>query len=301
MRRAMISAMALAMIAAPTSAQVVDQPDPDMITLTGDFLMPITINGLAMQLRIDPLIGGHMVLNSASSAQLNIKPSMIGGVHRVGPVAVFAYSNVVNLQYGAVQEKKRIFRLKERAVSTIGDGIAAPAALDFKKVRLILRPEKSGETLVQLPLSKNGHHIALNIDGQEVAAGFNLLLDETLASADTGLLLSNLQRGSFSDAPTKTEIRMGVERPVRMMTLGEPLKLDSLSLAKLLVRVSDFGDASSIPAGARVDDDEIVVTGKSKKKPRHRLYLGRDFLKDCSSITYDFPARVVRLSCFAAA
>lgn len=287
--------------ATPASAQVIAGPEPDMITLSGDFLMPITINGLSMQLRVDPDIGGYMVLNSQSSAKLTVKPSMIGGVHRVGPISVFASSNVVNLSYGAINEKKRIFRLKERAVSPVGDGIAAPASLTYKKVRLILRPAQAGESEVKIPLSKDGHAMLIQIGNHNVRAGFNMLRDESLATADTGLLLATLQRGSFTDTQTKAVIRMDVERPVRMMLLDNPLKIDRLSLGKVFVRIRDFGDASAIPEGELVDDDEIVVTGKSKKKPNHRLNLGRDFLKTCSTITYDFPARMVRLSCLSKA
>ncbi len=293
---------ALALIALPdlAQAQMTPGPEADMITLSGDMIIPITIEGLSMQLRVDPDIGGSIVLNVAPGERLGKKPSMIGGVHRVGPVSVFAFSNVVSLSYGDKKEKKRIFRTKERNTSSIGDGIASPTALAYKKVRLILRPALGGERMVELPLSKDGKNMILMIGGQPVPAGFNLLRDETLATADTGLLISNAQRGSFSGATQNAVIRMGVERPVRAITLADPLQFSGLILDRLLVRVSDFGDASSIPEGSTVDDDEIIVTAASKKKPRHALNLGRDFLKSCSSITYDFPAQKVRLSCVVA-
>ena len=281
-------------------AQMTTGPEADMITLSGDMLIPMTIEGQSMQLRVDPDIGKVIVLNSASGARLGKKPSMIGGVHRIGPVSVSAFSNVVSLAYGDRKEKKRIFHTKERSSSLIGDGIASPAALSYNKVRLILRPTQSGERILEMMLNKDGKSMILMIGGQPVPAGFNLLRDETLATADTGLLIANAQRGSFSAAAQNTVIRMGVERPVRPMTLADPLLFSGLTLDRVLVRVSDFGDASSIPEDNMVDDDEIVVTAASKKKPRHALNLGRDFLKNCSSITYDFPAQKVRLSCAVA-
>jgi len=58
--------------------------------------------------------------------------------------------------------------------------------------------------------------------------------------------------------------------------------------------------ATSIPdANAVADPDEIVVTAKSKKKPRYSISLGTEYLKNCSSITYDLRAKTVALSCAA--
>ncbi len=295
-----LSTLALIALPALAQAQMIAEPALDMITLSGDMLIPMTIEGQSMQLRVDPDIGEYIVLNSASGARLGKKPSMFGGVHRIGPVSVWAFTNVVSLSYGDKKEKKRVFLMKDRDSSAIGDGIAAPAALSYKKVRLILRPAQAGERTAEFVLSKDGKNVILMIGGQPIPAGFNLLRDETLATADTGLLISNAQRGSFSGVPQNAVIRMGVERPVRPMALADPLQFSGLMLDRILVRVSDFGDASTIPEGSSVDDDEIIVTAASKKKPRHALNLGRDFLKNCSSITYDFPAQKVRLSCIVA-
>lgn len=96
------------------------------------------------------------------------------------------------------------------------------------------------------------------------------------------------------------EIAFGVERPVRTLTLGAPLRLGALAVATLGVRTADIGNVSTIRDADEPtpDPDEVVVTAKMKRDPnRDRLALGRDQLDRCSSIVFDKPARQVRLAC----
>jgi ABC-type hemin transport system ATPase subunit len=75
------------------------------------------------------------------------------------------------------------------------------------------------------------------------------------------------------------------------------MDIGGLPLRGLLVRISDFGDATTIKNSEEVDGDEIVVTAQSKKKPRHALSLGRGFLEQCSSLTFDYTIQQVKMSC----
>ena len=132
---------------------------------------------------------------------------------------------------------------------------------------------------------------------QRVAVGFNLLRNETLATASTGNLFAATNQGAFAEQQKLEIIRFGVERPVRSIKLGLPLDVGGRALNEILVRVADFGDASAIPENQAADEDEIVVTAKSKKKPNYSMALGRTFLSQCSSLTYDFKAKLVHFSC----
>ena len=94
------------------------------------------------------------------------------------------------------------------------------------------------------------------------------------------------------------QIRFGIERPVRTMRLSAPLLIGGRPLTELGVRTADFGNASGIPeVGAVTDPDEIVVTAAKKGERDYSLLVGRDFLSGCSSLTYDFPAKLIRLRC----
>jgi hypothetical protein len=85
------------------------------------------------------------------------------------------------------------------------------------------------------------------------------------------------------------------------MTLAQPVPFGAFLLSEMDVRVHDFGDATGIAEAAvnaeGGDSDEIVVTGKSDKDINLRVTLGRDFLKGCSSITYDLQHNKILLSC----
>lgn len=95
------------------------------------------------------------------------------------------------------------------------------------------------------------------------------------------------------------EIAFGIKRPIRTLTLTRALGVGPLSLHTLGVRTMDNGNASDIAeAGTKADPNEIVVTAKGKHDPnRDRLSLGADTLARCSSIVFDKPARVIRLTC----
>jgi hypothetical protein len=65
----------------------------------------------------------------------------------------------------------------------------------------------------------------------------------------------------------------------------------------MMVRTSDFGSTGTIPeADARLDPDEVVITGSKKQKDLW-LEIGRDYLDRCSSIVFDKPRKRVTLSC----
>jgi hypothetical protein len=75
------------------------------------------------------------------------------------------------------------------------------------------------------------------------------------------------------------------------------MDIGGLPLNSLLVRVSDFGDATQIKDADAADSDEIIVTAASKKKPKYQMTLGSDFLSRCSSLTFDYKVKQVQMSC----
>ena len=272
---------------------------PKILELSGDFTVPLIIEGKPMRLRVDPDIGSSRALNAEAAQALGLKEGMIRGVHMVGPVKLTAGSRTINIDYGVQKAKDRVFWFLDRAASSAGDGIIAPTALPHDIVIFNLRAPQANERQFSLPLSSSGGNAWLMVGTERVAVGFNLLRDETLATASTGNLFAATNQGAFAEQQKLEIIRFGVERPVRSIKLGLPLDVGGRALNEILVRVADFGDASAIPENQAADEDEIVVTAKSKKKPNYSMALGRTFLSQCSSLTYDFKAKLVRFSCAA--
>lgn len=242
------------------------------------------------------------MVNADIAKALALKPSMIGGLHMIGPIRLKAASDSARIDYGGTVQKDRLFWF-DRSASAISDGAVHPTMLPYSNVRFVLGPKAPNERETVLPLEGAG---MFGIGGGygkfaygdiELQISFSLKRLETLMTAPVGVELAAGQGGAFSEQQRQSLIRFGVERPVRLLRFDRPLLLFDRPLASALVRVNDFGDASTIPDQTGIDQDEIVVTGKAKKKTRYSLTLGRDFLKDCSSLTFDMKAKLIRLSC----
>jgi hypothetical protein len=292
-----LAELALAIGLMATASFASDRESDKVLELTGGYTIDVKINDQPFKMMIDPDIGSSRVLNDEAAKKLGLKGSMVAGVHMVGPVKLRAQSNVLNYNFGDAQDKKRTFWFEDRSATTLADGVISAAALPYRIVRFNMQPVEQGEKLFTLPLSKGGNNAVLIVQGVEIAIGFNLERDASIATASTGLLLSEVFDGGFSGPAVATMIRFGVERPTRPMLLKQTMEIGGLPLASLLVRVSDFGDASVIKDADDPDGDEIVVTGESKKKPRHQMELGRDFLSHCSTLTFDYGRNQVQMSC----
>ncbi|MEY3634114.1 MAG: hypothetical protein RLZZ61_524 [Pseudomonadota bacterium] len=267
-----------------------------------DFIIPVTINGTIYRWEVSPEGNAARVLNADIAKRLALKPSMIGGIHMVGPVRLIAASDSVRIDYGGIVRKDRLFWF-DRPASDMSDGAVHPAMLPYSHVRFVLGPKGANERESLMPLDGVG---IFGVGGgvgkfkygdAEIHISFSLKRQEALMTAPTAVLLATEQGGAFSEQQRQAIIRFGVERPVRLLRFERPFSLFERPVTAALVRVSDFGDASIIPDGTKADQDEIIVTGKAKKKPQYSIILGRDFLKGCSSLTYDMKAKLIRLSC----
>lgn len=276
---------------------------PTSMTLSGDNIVSVTINGEQVRIKADPAYSGLVTVNPDVVARARLKPSMIGAMHFVGPVRLTFRSDAAKLDYGFGVSKRRVMWPDRPIVSGV-DGIAGPNALPWSRLTFTTGPKADGEQEIDLPLEVSGPFglrgsiTKLRLGDQEINAWFSLMLPQSLATAGLGAELARTNGGEMTGTAHSALIRFGIERPVRTMRLSTPLLIGGRPLTELGVRMADFGDASSIPeAGAKADPDEIVVTAEKKGKRDYSLLLGRDFLSGCSSITYDFPAELIRLSC----
>lgn len=276
---------------------------PTSLTLSGDNTVSVTINGEQVRIKADPAYAGLVTVNPDVVARARLKPSMIGGLHFVGPVRLAFRSDAAKLDFDFGATKHRVMWPDRPIVSGV-DGIAGPNALPWSRLTFVIGPKLEGEQEIDLPLEVagpfgwRGSITKLKLGDQEINVWFSLMLPQSLATAGLGAELARTNGGEMNGTAHPALIRFGIERPVRTMRLSTPLLVGGRPLSELGVRMADFGDASGIPeAGARPDPDEIVVTAERKGKRDYSLLLGRDFLSGCSSITYDFPAKLIRLSC----
>jgi hypothetical protein len=299
--------LAVSALAVPALAKPKQEAGPAyLLSLSGDNIIDIKLNGNSYRLLVDPDAAGTRVVNPAVARALALKPSMLGFRHSVGPVTVRAESDGVTVGYGFVTKKDRVLWF-DRDSTTRADGIVGPSALPYQLVRFTLAPPQAGEKTIILPLEifgpfgLGGAGARLRLGKDELLVRFTLDRDVNLATAPTGLFLASALDGTLSGETQSTHIRFSVNRPTRRMTLARPLMFGGRAVRDIAVRVSDFGDATLIPDGAArpasQDSDEIIVTARKKQKVKRELVLGRNFLAGCSSLTYDFKNRQIRISC----
>ncbi len=240
------------------------------------FRLPVSINDVPFIVTIVPVIGSARIVSSEVARKLGLKGGLVKGRADIGPVRLIANSGSARIRYGQVTDPGRIFWFDGPAAFAL-DGEFAPGSLPFEKVTFRIKPPAPREETISL--------------------GIDLKQHETIVHASPGVLLAARHEGQYTGTTRPAVIEYGIVRPVRPMTLAKPLPIGGLRLASVLVRVSDFGDASSIPDGQNTDENEIVVNAKSRRKTRHSIVFGTDFLNSCSQLTYDFRSMKVLLTC----
>jgi len=225
---------------------------------------------------------------------------------KVGPVRVKGAARIASIGLDGHAAKARVQWFETEAYR-FADALAGPDALPAPVVRFHLRAPRAGETSVTLPLAPRRWWLATTprrFDGKEVRFAFAPHFPISVASAAAGAAIASDLGGTLGGETQHVRISHGVERPVRRMALARPLAFGATPLDALLVRTRDYGDASTIAAGAEDDPSEsggdVLVTGKRKgTPPSYVVYLGADALRGCSSITYDKVAATVTLSCMS--
>ncbi|MBB4152679.1 hypothetical protein GGQ80_000555 [Sphingomonas jinjuensis] len=305
MRRTM-AIVALGMIGA--------KAPPAERVVSGDALLRSRVGDVPATLRIDPAAPAMPLFDQAFAERARLKLKGKWGIsigYAVGPVSVMTRTQVVPLDLGAGADKRRI-GWSSRPFSAAAEGSVGPDALPEPVVRFQLHSPRPDERTVALPMIRNTGPFglfgnfsttfaAIEVAGEPMRLRLDPFHPRTLATAGAAVRLAHVFDGTVSGEPRATEIFFGVKRPVRDLTLRRPFAIGPLAIVALGVRVADAGSAASIreAGAASFDPDEVVVTAKGKKRDirRDTVSLGADYLARCSSIVFDKPAGLIRLSC----
>jgi hypothetical protein len=304
-----VSVFGGALLGTPASAKKM-APLPDELVLTGDNIITVTISGRDVRLEVRPESAQAPMLNPDIAKAMALKTGMFGFTARIGPDRVSGVSAVLKANYGAKAEKQRIF-WADRASSNISDGTINPASLPYKRVKFLLAKPAFGEIITNLPLDnfgflgREGMGTTVAIGDKKMKVQFALIRSENLVSAPTGNWIADHNGGQLSGPAKSTLIAFFISRPTRSMSLTQPITVGDAALNAIDVRVRDYGDTSGISeaktdASTSADDgdtSEIVVMGKKEKDVDLKLVLGRDYLRGCSSLTYDLDKRRILISC----
>ncbi len=318
-----LAALLLAASAAPLAAQALPpdpQPSaprapvppealPEELVLEGDNIVTVTVNGVPLRFEVSADTFGTALVNPGVAARLMLLPEARRG-WQFGPVSVEGVAAPVLADFGAGPVPLSL-SWSERAASARADGVIGVHLLPRKRVTFALHPPAPGETEQRFPMHRAGGRANTRI-GTEVTVGKKKLMvifaaqrAENLVTAPAANFIATHREGGFEPGSEGTAVmNFAVERPTRMMRLAEPILLGDLVIERFAVRIEDYGYPRQVgeiaPGDPRFDRNHILVSRrKGKGRPDLLTRIGRDQIAHCSSITYDFAASEIRLSCAA--
>lgn len=285
----------LALVAAAAPAE--------RVVTIGDTLAA-RVNGVAVQMRVDPAGTAMPLIDDAAAARAGLKAGMIGIGYAIGPRRILGRTALAPIDLGTGPARHRIGFTPRRYAGAV-EGTIGPAGLPETAVRFRLRAPLPNEHKVMLPMGDQGGLAAnwgerfaiVMVGGAPMRIRFDPYHPRTLATAGAAARLAAANRGVMTGTSSTAEIAFGIQRPVRDMTLGAPLQVGPLSIARLGVRTSDFGSIDGLPSD-QADPDEVLVAAKRKHDANaDRINIGSDLLNHCSSILFDTKRRQIELSC----
>ena len=275
----------------------------ERVIAIGD-LVRARINGVAVEVRVDPAGTAMPLIDDAAASRAGLRAGMIGIGYAVGPQKVLGRTSLAPVDLGSGPVKHRV-GFTARRYAGAAEGTIGPAGLPDAAVRFRLRPALPNERTITLPMGDQGGFAAnwgerfaiVTVGGAPMRIRFDPYHRRTLATAGAAMRLAAANQGIMTGTSGTAEIAFGIERPVRDMTLGAPLQIGPLSIARLGVRTGDFGSAAGLPSD-QADPDEVMVTAKRKHDPNmDRINIGGDLLDRCSSILFDNAHKLIALTC----
>ncbi len=234
---------------------------------------------------------------------------------KIGPVKMLGFIMPSTVGFDGRIENAYVSWYRESSYE-FGDGLAGPYALPAQNIRYTLADSQLGEVTQAFPLLSKWRwwlaSTSLEINGKTVIFAFAPQFERTTVSAAVGALLAESHEGQFTTERLTVAISHGVARPARELKLQTPLKFGTFRISSLLVRSTDYGDTSEIPRASDLKNSEnsgdeeegaITVTGRFLKthgRKSYLVYVGKDVLNHCSSITYKKPTKIIELSCLLA-
>jgi hypothetical protein len=294
--RSMLTAVFMTLMSADAA---MSKAEPTTLVIGPDLLVDVTISNNAARLQLLSYGPSMLLLNPDAAKRFGAKGGLFGGQAKVGPVVIKGQTTAMSFVIDGQSSRGRVGWF-DRAISSTQDGAFGPMSVPQDIVTVQLRAAQAGERRFELPMINQGNGSVgtnMTVNGQKLLIQFDLNRPENLATSAAGTALAEAHNGQFSEKSQPTVIAFGIERPVRTMLLGRAFEVGPLTLDRIVTRTSDYGDTSNI-VDADADPSEIVVTGRGKKsKAIYTLQIGRDAMRDCSSLTFDKPRKLIILNC----
>lgn len=274
------------------------------LVVPADFIITAMVNGHALRLRVDADTGGSRILNASTAQALSLRGSGIQGLVRVGTTELIARSRSVATTVADEPTARIRWHWFERDIAADADGRISPVTLPYARVVFRHRESNNRDVTETLPLEgertygMGGGEGQLTVADNPIAIGMAFDRPETIVSASVGALLATTHGGHLIGETLMRPVRYGVERPLRLMRLDTPLRIASLTVNAVYVRMAEPGVSELLQADMPIDPMEILVTGeRQRRRPKLVISLGAADLAQCPVIMFDNQAHLLSLTC----
>lgn len=287
-----------------------DLPASNLLEVGPDGIVNYEINGLPakLQLRGDGL--SYPALNPDAPERFKLRSNIfadaLGIEARVGSISIPGHTGKAKFEFAGQKESRRALWF-DKPVAAGFDGSLGPNAVPQNQVKIATGNPIDQTRTTRLPLQVQDGRVGthLNVGASSLFVMFNPLIEHSIATAGAGQALALSNQGKWSGAPETVVIDFGVSRPVRELTLAEPIHLGDLRISRLLVRdhtrltaVDDMNSQTKDIDPSEVVLPTVVVTAQTNSsKPLLRVTLGRDALEGCTSIAFDKASKQIELNC----
>lgn len=283
--------------------------DRNVLTVRGDGILPMQVNGVDGRVRVDPSAVPRMICNPDFAVRAGIV-AQGRAVILTDPADAYGSFGTVSLRLAGRTRQVLASWLGRRYVDG-ADCVIAPEMIGVDAAQFVLRPAVRGERTVAMPMNPGGESspdwngaaaTAVRIGDRDVSVGFTLAQPDNTVTARTALRISGAYGGRYAGDAVRTEAASGQERLLRRMVLARPMAVGPLTIDEMQVRVTDWGSARRIKRVGEVeppaDPNEVNVVARAEHEDTfERLMIGTSALRRCSSIVVDLRAREIRLTC----
>lgn len=268
------------------------------------------INGLTAnyQMRGDGL--SYPVLNPDSPKKFKLRSNIfadaLGIEARVGSMSIPGHTGKAKFEFSGQKENRRALWF-DKPVAAGFDGSLGPYAVPQTQVRLATGNNVAQTRASQLSLQVEDSRVgtSVRVGYSDIFVMFNPLLEHSIATAGAGQALALSNQGRWSAEQEMVAVDFGISRPVRELTLEEPIHMGDLRISRLLVRdntrlttVEEVGRQTESVDSSEVLLPTVVVTAQTgTSKPSLRVTLGRDALEGCTFVVFNKATKEIELSC----
>lgn len=256
-------------------------------------IVTVEINGVPVNLEVDTQSAqGVVVINTATARRLGLRPAMLGRM-RIGidgsdtmVVGRVARPSIVFPGGAQVRAVVGIFGVP---VSNRADGVIGVDTLPYETVTIVLGDATPAErSIVLTTLNPGSWRTRSQVGGHTYVIGFHLERAATVFNRRASDVLDQAgllhAEGDIVQGATILGLTTAMQ-PVRT-----DVRVEGLALGTTLARID-------VPLLGALEEDAVVVTASTAPSSSPAIFLGREALSHCASITSSRSARTLTLRC----